>query len=240
MNNTVHSERWDDYFKFRNVSKERYKDHRLPRYIEHNLPDDKRARIVDLGCGFGQNLSRIKALGYVNCIGIEPSKDAAVYAAASGLEIAHETIEQYADKNLQNADFVLMTHVLEHLPRENIIPTLRSIRDSILASGGRFLIAVPNASSVTHCYWRYEDWTHTCLFTSGSLSYVLMSAGFDQIKIIDPNCMLETRLFFRPFRWIALWCYKQWLKCLCRVTSSSFHKGSAMVFSFEVKALVRK
>jgi len=131
----------------------------------------------------------------------------------------------------------LMTHVLEHIPKDRIVAALSSIRTSILAPDGALIVAVPNASSPTHCYWRYEDWTHTCLFTSGSLLYVLRAAGFSNVQIIDAACMMETRPFIRPLKRVALGCYKFWLKVLCRVTSSSLHEGSPLVLSFEVKAL---
>jgi len=48
---------------------------------------------------------------------------------------------------------------------------------------------VPNAQSPVGCYWAYEDFTHTTLFTAGSLYYVLKMAGFKEITFVDPLCI---------------------------------------------------
>nr|WP_317404030.1 hypothetical protein [uncultured Helicobacter sp.] len=50
-----------EYFEARGVSPETYKEAKLPAYFEEvicQLP--KQARILDFGCGFGQNLLAIK------------------------------------------------------------------------------------------------------------------------------------------------------------------------------------
>jgi SAM-dependent methyltransferase len=230
---------WDCYFKLRDVGADRYSKHKLANYIHAYLPTDRAAKIVDLGCGYGQNLSAIKRLGYTNCLGVEPSLGAVTEASAAGLKTYRGTIPEYAALCPRDASFVLMTHVLEHIQRDEIIGTLKSIKESILAPGGSLLIAVPNASSPTHCYWRYEDWTHTCLFTSGSLLYVLRAAGFSQITILDPDCMMEARWFSRLPRSIALLLYKFWIRAIWKITCSSLHQGSPLVLSFEVKALAK-
>lgn len=46
---------------------------------------------------------------------------------------------------------------------------------------------VPNAQSYTGAYWRYEDFTHNIMFTAGSSTYVLRSAGFENIEFLDPD-----------------------------------------------------
>ncbi|MBK7370676.1 MAG: hypothetical protein IPJ09_04415 [Saprospiraceae bacterium] len=68
-----------------------------------------------------------------------------------------------------------MSHVLEHIEKINIIDTLITIKSYLLAESGSFVVMVPNAQSVTGAYWMYEDFTHTTLFTSGSIYYVLKS-----------------------------------------------------------------
>jgi SAM-dependent methyltransferase len=230
---------WNQYFSHRDVSADRYAGHTLPKYLSAVLPRNRDAKIVDLGCGFGQNICAIRQLGYSNCFGVEPSEDAAGHASSTAVTIYRGTIEQYAATVPRDVEFALMTHVLEHIPKEGIIKMLSIIRTDILAPNGVLLVAVPNASSSTHCYWRYEDWTHTCLFTSGSLLYVLRAAGFQQVEILDPDCRLETRFLFRLPRLMALAVYKLFLRITWRLTHSSLHHGSPIVLSFEVKALAR-
>ncbi|MFT3782920.1 MAG: class I SAM-dependent methyltransferase [Nibricoccus sp.] len=240
MNNLDNGSCWDAYFKYRSVDKSLYKDHKLANYVAACLPKESSATIADLGCGFGQNLLAMRKMGYTNCYGVEPSEEASAWVASQGIDVFRTTIEKFASERPRLAKFVLMTHVLEHIPKDRVIPVLSQIRESILDSDGMLLVAVPNAASVTHCYWRYEDWTHTCLFTSGSLLFVLQAAGFSNIEIIDPDSMMKTRPWVRPLRRACLSVYKRYLNALCRLTDSSFHKSSPLVLSFEVKALAKK
>lgn len=52
-----------DYFEVRNIDPSTYKNHQIPPHLKHiilNLKPD--AKILDFGCGFGQNLSAIHSL----------------------------------------------------------------------------------------------------------------------------------------------------------------------------------
>ena len=228
---------WDNYFRYRGITAGFYKNVTLPRYLINALPTDKSARICEVGCGFGQLLSAIRDLGYQNVFGIEPSQGAFDHACSRGLKVYKGTVAETAGLLPDKAQFVFMSHVLEHIPKAEIIPTLKLIKESILAPGGKLLIAVPNAQSFTGVYWRYEDWTHEMLFTSGSLLYVMRAAGFENAAIYDPDCMMNTRPWLKIFRKPLLSLYRLNYRIWMRATSSSIHQPSPMVFSFEVKAI---
>src|SRR5579885_3026826 len=72
--------------------------------------------------------------------------------------------------------------VLEHLPREEIIPILRAVR-RVLAQGGLLSVRVPNMSALVASYTAAIDFTHITNFTSYSLIQVLESAGFEPTAI---------------------------------------------------------
>lgn len=134
-------------------------------------------------------------------------------------------------------DLIITTHVMEHLPKDKIIPALAHFKNHILKPGGKIFVAVPNAQSHTGCYWAYEDFTHNTLFTAGSLIYVLKMAGFSQVEIIDPQAMAGTRGVKRLLRKIFLRLYEFQYSFWNRMTSSAFHAPSPKVFSYEIKAL---
>jgi SAM-dependent methyltransferase len=229
---------WDDYFRYRGVTPDFYKSYTLPGYMVKALPSDKTARVCDIGCGFGQTLAAVRDLGYANVFGIEPSPDGYRHASSRGLEVYHGKVAEVAQSLPKRAEFAYMSHVLEHIPKSEIIPTLTMIKQSILSPGGKLLIAVPNAQSYTGAYWRYEDWTHEVLFTSGSLLHVMRAAGFENAAIYDGDCMMNTgslakKVFRTPFLALYKWNYQFWM----RITASSIHSPSPLVFSFEVKAI---
>ena len=98
------------------------------------------------------------------------------------------------------------------------------------------LIAVPNAQSNTGSYWAYEDWTHTVLFTTGSLFYVLRAAGFANIEFIDIDCTLEISKIKALIRIFFLIIYKTQIRFWNIITGSSYHQPSLEIFSYEIKA----
>ena len=69
------------------------------------------------------------------------------------------------------------------------IAFLEAARSALKPGAGLFMCRVPNASSPLASHYRYVDWTHTSAFTKTSLDFVLYSAGFRDIEIVEatPN-----------------------------------------------------
>ena len=173
----------DGYFRYRNINPEDYSSFRLPKYLLAVLPEDKDAKILDIGCGFGQVLQGLRNKGYTNIYGMDISNEAVEYCRSAGLNVELSfNLEDYAHKHLNAYDFIVMSHVLEHIEKPQIIDTLSIVRKKLLSENGKLVVMVPNAQSNTDSYWAYEDFTHTTLFTAGSLFYVLKAAGFDTLN----------------------------------------------------------
>ena len=224
----------DDYFRFRRVSPDFYAETELQAYIRKRLPKDKSSLIVDFGCGFGQTLRSLAKLGYTNILGVEINNYAADHCVANGFRVIR-SIEQLEGLK---ASFVLMSHVLEHIPKESMQTALVAIRSS-LARDGCLLVCVPNAQAATGAYWAYEDFTHEFLFTSGSLYYVTKLAGFQDVTIIDADCTEGMHPLKASVVRFLLALYRLNYRFWNKVTCSSPHLPSENVFSFEVKALCR-
>lgn len=231
---------YDEYFRHRNVAGSSYADYRLPPYLAPLVPADRRTAILDIGCGFGQMLGALRAAGYSALAGVDLSAEAVAFCREQGL-----AVEQCADlcefcrRSNRRYDFIIMSHVLEHLAKEQIIETLQAVRSELLAPGGSLLVMVPNAQSNTGCYWRYEDFTHTTLFTAGSLHYVLKAAGFASVEFVDPDGTAGNPWPVKLVRRFLLAVYRLKLRFWNRVTRSAFHRPSPQIFTYEVKALAR-
>lgn len=226
----------DDYFALRRVPADAYREYRLPGYLRTRLPRDKHAVIVDYGCGFGQVMREVRKLGYENVIGIDVSQSAIEQCRGDGLEVIDNSSDDALEHLSGKVDFLIVSHVVEHFPKSEIISKLKSMR-SLLSGGGRLLIAVPNAQAFTGCYWAYEDFTHEYLFTAGSLMFVLRAAGFSEIEIIDKDCLEGAsvgkkivRMCFLPIYRANYWFWK-------KITAGATHEQSPDVFSYEIKAL---
>jgi SAM-dependent methyltransferase len=228
-----------NYFEFRQVTPGIYEGFKLPPYLERVITAIPNGRVLDFGCGFGQMLSALKLAGVTNAEGLDIAPEAIEYCRAHGLRCTDGNADPDFYKDHRGYfDFVVMSHVLEHFPKEQTIVQLKRVKD-ILKPGGGLMVMVPNAQSNTGAYWAYEDITHYQLFTSGSLYHVLRAAGFDSIEFLDVDCTdglpVQRKIIKRFFLRLYAMNFRFWN----RVTSSAFHAPSTPIFSFEIKALAR-
>lgn len=231
---------FDEYFKLRNVCYSPETGYIMPKYLQRILPSDLQARIIDIGCGYGQMLQDLMKRGYTNASGVDVSRDSVDNCLQQGLCVQHiSTLQHFCINSVIKYNFIVLCHVLEHLEKSEIIPTIKLIKTHLLEQGGTLVVMVPNAQSNTGSYWAYEDFTHTTLFTAGSLFYVLKAAGFSEICFIDPDGLDDAKPVMRLIKFVLLSAYKANKNFWNRVTSSYFHKPSPQIFTYELKAIAK-
>lgn len=226
-----------DYYEFRQVDPSSFSGFVLPSYLKKALGNPSGQTVLDFGCGLGQLTLSLRKAGY-RAEGLDISPYAIAHCRGLGLTCHQGDDEGFYNSHRQTYDFVIMSHVVEHFPKDEIIPMLAKIR-SVIKPGGAIIVMVPNAQSHTGAYWAYEDFTHYTLFTTGSLYYVLKAAGFSQVEFLDPDStdgLPRARKFLKK---ILLAIYGFQYRFWNRVTSSTTHRPSPDIFGFEVKALGR-
>lgn len=227
------------YFTNRNVDEEYMSNYEIPKYLKSILPEDKNSQVLDIGCGFGYILKSLKSLGYKNLNGIDISDEAVSFCKKNNLEVKQvKSLDEFFVSNTKKYDFVLMTHVIEHIPKDKIIETLKQIKNT-LSENGILYLTTPNAQSNTGSYWMFEDFTHTTIFTPGSIIYVLKSAGFNNVNFIDPADLMRHSFGARILKIFLLKLYKLNKKFWNKVTASSYHKPSPEIYSFEIKVAAK-
>lgn len=143
-------------------------------------PEDKKARIFDVGCGMGRLLLTFREKGYKNLSGIDVDSYQIGIAKKEKLEVSLSDASQFFDSNKKPFDLVTMIDCLEHIDKDQQIDLLRKINKN-LSNNGVLGIRVPNALAPAFGYFRYIDFTHKLSYTETSLSYVLKNAGFEHI-----------------------------------------------------------
>jgi 2-polyprenyl-3-methyl-5-hydroxy-6-metoxy-1,4-benzoquinol methylase len=227
------------YFKLRGITSEFYDSYTIPTYMAQVLPRSLSDRILDFGCGLGQTMNALRLRGYDSVSGVDISDESVEHCRKIGLNVERiSDVFGHAEKHREDYDLIIMSHVLEHIEKPMIISHLRAIK-SMLRSNGALLIMVPNAQSNTDCYWAYEDFTHSTLFTPGSLSYVLRAAGFEQLRFLDPYCVEGLPTYRRLIKLSLLRIFKANKTFWNRVTGSFYHRPSPAIFSYELKALAQ-
>ncbi len=148
-----------------------------------------RGQLLDLGCGDGRLLARMKDAGW-EVVGLEPDHKAAEIAAGKYNFQIHEGSLEEAAFDEAVFDAITMAHVLEHLP--DPLATLKeSLR--ILRPGGRLAIVTPNSASLG--LRRYgPDWRglepprHLHLFGPAAIRHAAERAGFAVKLIKSVSC----------------------------------------------------
>lgn len=229
---------YTDYFNARNVKPDFYSNYRIPGYLNEILPKNKDSKILDIGCGFGMTLNALRERGYKNLKGIDLSDEAIEYCKSIGLDVEKIEIIEYCNVG-EKYDLIIMSHVLEHIDKAEVINTLSNIRKFLLSPDGYLCIMVPNAQSNTGAYWAFEDFTHHTIFTSGSIIFVLKMAGYNYIKFLDPEGMVDSRFLIKLIKKFLLKIYRANNFFWNKITSSSYHKESPSIFTYDLKVLAK-
>jgi SAM-dependent methyltransferase len=146
------------------------------KFMPFPRPEEGR-RLLELGCGAGAQLKVLAELGW-DVSGVELGADAARFARERlGLDVRQGSLES-ARLPAASFDFVVASHVLEHLPD----PAAAAAEIArILKPGGRLYAAVPNGGALEAAAfgsrWAWEAPHHLHHFTPASLGRVLERAG---------------------------------------------------------------
>lgn len=140
-------------------------------------------RILDIGCGSGTLLNRLRSLGWTT-LGVEPDPVAAEKGRQLGLEIETGTIETI-DWGNRTFDAITLQHVVEHML--DPVSTMSQIR-KLLNPNGLVYIAIPNPNSLG-AKWLGPDWLgwdvprHLHMFPGAALSKLLDQSGMQILSI---------------------------------------------------------
>lgn len=141
-------------------------------------------RALDIGCGNGEFLGKLKLLGW-KTFGLERNPEAAEIARRGGHQVAAADLADplpFADGSF---DLVYCWHVIEHL--HSPLSTMREAH-RVLAPNGQLMLAAPNLNSfqalLFGSFWsKLELPRHLFHFSRKTLRSLLSEAGFNSIRI---------------------------------------------------------
>lgn len=152
------------------------------------LPNDKSAKILEIGPGFGELLEfLIIDNKYNNVRAVDLSQEVTDFCNAikPGCAVKVDDTISYLKNNPSKFNMIFLFQVLEHIPKKDVIDFLSALRSS-LCEDGEVIIEVPNiANNIVGAYSFFSDFTHEVAYTELSLNYVLNVAKFSDIKIYE-------------------------------------------------------
>ena len=149
----------------------------LRRNVIARLPADRRARILDIGCGDGELLLLMRAHGYTEVEGIDVSGEQVESARARGLDVVRADAMTFLRSRPQRYDAICAIDLIEHFEKPDVVRLLELVAAS-LKPGGTLVAQVPNGESPFFGRYRYGDFTHGTAFTSRSIRQIAANTGF--------------------------------------------------------------
>lgn len=178
------------------------KDPYVEYVISNYIPHKKDALIIDLGCGFGKYIYRLKANGYTNVKGVDISAEQVEAAHKSGIpEIEQGELLPFIKKQPDKIDVVLLMDIIEHLSRQEIFDPIEEIKKK-LSESGKIILHVPNAEGIFGMRVRYGDLTHEVSFTPSSIHQLFNTFGFRKTDVFEDKPVIHSiTSFFRRIVW---------------------------------------
>jgi 2-polyprenyl-3-methyl-5-hydroxy-6-metoxy-1,4-benzoquinol methylase len=163
-----------------------YRRPHLQNLISKYFPPDRKALILDLGCGHGSLIHFARKAGYQNIRGIDASMEQVMAAKELGIEgIDHgDVMEALAAIQPSTLDCLIAFDLIEHFNRNELISMVDGAYRA-LKPNGHWIIHTPNAESPLGMRMRYGDITHEIAFTSRSLRQLLGSSGFTRVNCYE-------------------------------------------------------
>lgn len=161
---------------------------RLREYVGHIAflkdTDQKKRRIVDLGCGRGEWLEVMREEG-LEAIGVDLNEAQAESARALGFEIEIENaLNWLARQKDRSIDFISAFHLIEHLEFPVLVRLFKEAL-RVLKPGGGLLIETPNPESlIVGAYKFWFDPTHVRPYPPELITQLLETLSFREIELL--------------------------------------------------------
>lgn len=143
---------------------------------------NRRGRLLDIGCGFGFFLSQMRSLGF-EAHGIDIAEQALLYARTQmDLVVSNRSLSDFPD---QSFDILTAFYVIEHVPDPK---GMLSECYRLLKPGGLLLLRWPNTAPITILTRSFYDLklhdapSHLGDFSTSTLRKLLSRVGFHEIK----------------------------------------------------------
>jgi len=159
----------------------------------------KDAKVLEIGSGPGSLLSWLDSQEYKNLTGVDASPGDVAFA---NQHLGRNVVfcgdgKKHLESNLKTYDAIFMKAILEHQPKNDLLPIIDAAAQS-LKPDGFILIDVPNMDWLFSGHERYMDLTHEVGFTPESLT-TLLQLRFNKINLLGshPGSLTRSQKLFR-------------------------------------------
>jgi SAM-dependent methyltransferase len=155
----------------------------LDALVQRHFPADRKAAVLDLGCGHGAILWAARRAGFTDLTGIDASPEQVAAAKRLGIEgVRQQDLrEGLASLPPESLDVVVLFDLFHYFDRPEQIAIIDAVH-RVLKPGGRWILHVPNGEALFAARMRYWDYLASGAFTHASITQVLLASGFGEVK----------------------------------------------------------
>lgn len=153
----------------------------LHRDVLRRLPDQRSARVLDVGCGSGDLIALLRRSGWTDVSGIDVSREQVRLAVDRGVTgVRRADVHEYAATHPAEYEVILAIDVIEHFDRADVVQLFQGLR-RMLTPDGLLILQVPNGASPFSGRVFWSDITHGMQYTHRSLRQVCAASGFSSV-----------------------------------------------------------
>jgi len=158
----------------------------LERLVRDHFPSEKSAAVLDLGCGHGALLWAARGLGYTSLAGVDASPEQVAAARQLGiLGVRQGDLKAaLAETASASLDVVVLFDLYHYFTPAEQFALADEVR-RVLKPGGRWILHVPNGEALFAARMRYWDYLARGAFTRASISQVLRTCGFADVRCFE-------------------------------------------------------
>ena len=174
----------------------------LDRLVRDHFPTDRRAAILDLGCGHGAILWAASRAGYTNLQGVDASPEqvaAAQQLGVTGVRLGDLDAALAATPDASQ-DLVILFDLLHYFAPEKQFALADQVL-RVLKPGGRWIVHVPNGEALFGARMRYWDYLATGAFTRASIGQLMRGCGFAEVRCFEDKPVVHGAA--SAARWLA-------------------------------------
>lgn len=169
--------------------KKEYIQYNFGHFIDKKLKNNN-CSVLEIGAGLGDFIEycRDRNVSQIDLVDNDKSVVEHIKKQNSVSNIHLADSMSGIEKKLSQYDIIMMTQVLEHVPKKEHIFLLKTLYDH-LKEKGVIIITVPNIGNPLAIFERYYDYTHETAFTENSL-----------LQLVDLTELKNARISLQPFR----------------------------------------
>ena len=146
------------------------------------FPENKNAKLLDIGPGLGELLTTEKEWGYEEAMAIDISPSTTEYCNERGMKcVCVGDTTQWLREHSEVYDVITLLDVFEHIPQKDSIDFLRACKVA-LKQNGILILQVPNIQSAESFLHRYNDITHVFGYSQHTLEQLVSVVQFKTVR----------------------------------------------------------